>query len=370
MLNLNSTIDLEFNKFIRWWTGELAFLVPEKIKQLVHESQGYLIVTPKDRYLELSYSLNGHSEALATLDRNEAGIAQYAALRATDERLDKAQLVLRLTRQDAVQIEVSLPVAAKENLQQVVAYELDRYTPFKPEQVYFAVKPLETSRESGQITAMVVLTPREVLDALYEDIKAQGMSPLFADYEGAPNALEGSYDYYDLLPEQYKKKTGKTQQLIHAGLIGGLVLLLAAVLVLPIWFEYQAVNLLNRRITGIEKDARSIEAMQVEIDAMVDETRRLLNEKKAAPSVVAMLNTLSAIIKDDTWLTYAQYSGGHLQIQGQSPAASSLIGMIEASKLFSHVGFGSPVTQDKRSGLERFQITADVTKAGDSGGAN
>jgi len=110
--------------------------------------------------------------------------------------------------------------------------------------------------------------------------------------------------------------------------------------------------------------------MQGEIDAMIEETRSLLDEKKSTPSVVVMLNTLSALMKDDTWLTYAQYSGGHLQIQGQSPAASSLIGTIEASELFSNVGFVSPVTQDKRSGLERFQITADVTKAGAISGAN
>lgn len=370
MLNLNSTIDLEFNKFIRWWMRELAFLVPEKIRELVHEQQGFLIVIPKDRYLEISYRYNGTTETLATLDRNEAGIDQYTALRAADERLDKARLILRLSRADAVQKELVLPAAAKENLQQVITYELDRYTPFKPEQVYFAVKPLESGHESEQINVMLILTPREILDTLYEDIKALGMTPLFADYEGAANDLEDSYNYYDLLPEKYRKKTSKTEQLVHAGLIGGALFLLAAVLVLPVWFEYQAVNVLNQRIDGIEKDARSIEAMQLEIDATVDETRRLLDEKKSTPSIVVMLNALSALMKDDTWLTYAQYSGGHLQIQGQSPAASSLIGTIEASELFSNVGFVSPVTQDKRSGLERFQITADVTKAGAIGDAD
>ena len=370
MLNLNSTIDLELNKFVRWWTHELAFLVPEKIKQLVYERQGFIIVSPKERHLELTYSFNGNSEVLATVERNEVGIAQYAALRASDERLDKAELILRLGRQDAVQKELDLPGAAKENLHQVVAYELDRYTPFKPEQVYFAVKPLESSDEFGQIRVLVVLTPREILDPLYEDIKALGMTPLFADYEGAPNALENSHIYYDLLPEQYRKKTAKTAQLIHAGLIGGVVLLLIGVLVMPVWFEYRAVNFLNQRIGEIEKDAHSIEAMQVEIDAMVDETRSLLDEKNATPSVVVMLNALSSMIKDDTWLTYLQYSARNLQIQGESPAASSLIGTIEASELFSNVGFVSPVTQDKSSGLERFQITANVTNAGAIGDVN
>jgi len=89
----------------------------------------------------------------------------------------------------------------------------------------------------------------------------------------------------------------------------------------------------------------------------------LIAEKNAAPPVIEMLNTLSALIKDNTWLSYAQYSDGHLQIQGESPAASALIGVLEDSELFADARFVSPVTQDKASGQERFQITVDVTPA-------
>jgi general secretion pathway protein L len=66
------------------------------------------------------------------------------------------------------------------------------------------------------------------------------------------------------------------------------------------------------------------------------------------------------LLKDDTWLTNLQYSDKHMQIQGQSPMASALIGTLEASKYFSKVSFVSPLTQDKTTGLERFQISMDV----------
>jgi general secretion pathway protein L len=74
-----------------------------------------------------------------------------------------------------------------------------------------------------------------------------------------------------------------------------------------------------------------------------------------------MLNTLSILMKDNTWMSYLQYSDGHLQIQGESPAASALLGVLEDSKLFANARFISPVTQDKISGQERFQVTVDVT---------
>ncbi|MBL6986092.1 MAG: pilus assembly protein PilM [Methylobacter sp.] len=361
MPNLNSTINLDVKKFFRWWRRELEFLVPEKIKRLVNEQQNFIIVHPEGNQLILTYACNGVTEPLVVLERNASGTAQYKTLLSKDDRLAKANLILRLTEQEAIQKELALPAAVKENLYQVVAYEIDRYTPFQTEQVYFSVKVLDVENEPGQIRVMLVLTPRETLDALYEDIKAMGMSPLFVDYDATPNDLEQCYDGYNLLPEHLREKTANTPRLIYTALIATVLLLLGAVLVLPVWFEYQTVNALQEKIAAIEKDAKGVKALQMEIDAMIEETQLLIAEKSTVPMVIDILNTLSALIKDDTWLAYAQYSDGHLQIQGESPAASTLIGVLEDSKLFDNARFVSPVTQDKSSGQERFQITVDVT---------
>jgi general secretion pathway protein L len=364
MPSLNSTIDLDFQKFFRWWLRELDFLVPEKVRQLVSDKQGFIIVRPQNNnQLALTYVFHGVVEPLAVLERNASGITQYKALQAKDERLTKANLILRLTQQEAIQKELTLPAAVKENLLQVVAYEIDRYTPFKAEQVYFAVKPLDGENEPGHIKVMLVLTPKETLDALYEDLKMMGMSPLFVDYEALPNDLEQRYDNYNLLPEALREKTANTARLAYTGLVAAVCILLGAVLVLPVFFEYWTVNTLQQKIDAIEKEAKGVKALQLEIDAMVDETRLLIAEKTAVPAVVDMLNTLSRLMKDDTWLSYLQYSDGHLQIQGESPSASALIGVLEDSEMFSNARFGSPVTQDKATKLERFQITVDVTPA-------
>jgi general secretion pathway protein L len=210
---------------------------------------------------------------------------------------------------------------------------------------------------------MLVLTPKETLDALYEDIRAMDMSPLFVDYEATPNDLGQRYDAYNLLPEGLGEKPSNAPRLIYTGLIAAIVLLLGAVLALPVWFESQTVDTLQEKIDAIEKDVKEVKAMQLEIDAMIDETRLLIAEKNAAPAIVDMLNTLSMLIKDDTWISYAQYADGHLQIQGESPSASALIGVLEDSKLFANARFVSPVTQDRVTGQERFQITVDVIPA-------
>jgi general secretion pathway protein L len=367
MLNLNSTIDLNFKKFFHWWKHELSFLVPKKLMQLINVKEGFVIVRPNGNQLELTYVLNGQTEFLARIDRNEFGVDQYKALRASDERIDKATIIIRLARQDGIQKELALPAATKENLYQVVAYELDRYTPFKADQVYFAVKPLDVVNEPGQIRIKLVLATREFLDALREDITAMDMKPLFADYEDGANNLEQNYGYYNLLRDFLRQRTTKTPHLIHSVLITLTCLLLVAVIAMPIWFEYQTVNALQLKADALEKDAKKVKTLQKDIDAVIDETRQLIKEKSTTPEVIVMLNTLSSLIKDDTWLSYAQYSDGHLQIQGESPTASTLIAVLEASELFVNARFASPVTQDSASKLERFQITVDVAKAGGIG---
>ena len=360
MLNLNSTIDLDFKQFFRWWKRELDFLIPKKVKQFIRDEQGYLIVSPDNHQLMLSYLCNGVSEALVSLDINESGIEQFKILQEKDERLTKAQVIIRLPHQFAIQKELSLPTAAKENLSQVVAYELDRYTPFKPEQVYFAVKRLDGTNELGQIKVLFILTPRLILDGLINDIKALGLSPKHAYYDHSALGFDKFDSSYNLLPQQLRQKTENLTRIINAALVTLTCLLLFAVIATPVWIENQAVNSLQLKTNTLEKDAKKVKTLQKDIDATIDETRQLLAEKSAAPAMIEMLNTLSELMPDDTWLSYVQYSDGHLQIQGESPTASALIAVLETSDLFSHVRFVSPVTQDAVNKIERFQITLDV----------
>jgi general secretion pathway protein L len=370
MPNLNSAIDIDFKKFFRWWKRELSFLVPAKIKELVSDKRGYLIVRPDGNQFAISYWYEWRDEPLLKVDKDEQGITKYQELVASDERLQKADLILRLTRKYAIQKELSLPVAAKENLYQVVTYELSRYSPFSTEHAYYAVKALDVINEPGQIRVVLILTAREVLDTFYRDLKTFGMMPKFADYEDIPNDLEDNTEPYNLLPEWLRVRPDNTAQLTHTLLAGMVGLLFTAMLAVPVWFEYRAVNELQEKIATIEKDAKSTKALQAEVDALMDETQQLIDKKMEKPPVVAVLDTLSRLIKDDTWLAYAQYAGGQLQIQGESPAASTLISVLESSDVFANAKFVSPVTRDNVSKLERFQITVDITKAGAKAGDN
>jgi len=364
MLNLNSTIDLDVKTFLRWWRHELSFLMPEKIRQLLSEPQGFIIVRAEKQQLTLTYQLDGQVEPLGILVRNGSAFEQYKDLLATDARLNKAKVILRLSTQDAIQKELALPIAAKENLHQVVAYEMDRYTPFKADQVYFAVQklPKKLNNDPNQLKVCLVLTPKTTLNTLYTDVHTLGIVPLIADYEGVANDIAHRNDGYNLLPAHLQPEVAKISRIAHAALIGFVFLLLGAIIVIPVWLESHAIDALTQKVKKLEKEANTIKALQLETQGLMEETQQLLNEKNTAPSVLNLLNTLSTLMKDDTRLAYLQYSDGHLQIQGESPAASTLISVLEDSELFNNAAFASPVTQDSVTKQEHFQITVDPTK--------
>lgn len=360
MLNLDSTINLDFKKFLRWWGRELSFLLPDNLKRIFNDSQGLLIVRPSEYKLVLFYEINGDVEQIAEFQRDSDGIAELKALLEKDGRFDKTECVIRLNHQYALAKELVFPAAAAENLQQVVAYELDRYTPFKSEQVYFAVIVLEKNRSSGQVRSMLVLTPKEKLDLLYEELYAAGLRPSLVDYDAVENSRDTGVPPYNLLPERLRQQTPILPKVVHGGLLGALVILLIAALVLPVWWQSRAVDALRSEISEIERGAQEVDKLQSEMDALMAQTKQLIDKKRSSPSLVELLNALSTLIKDDTWLMHFHYTDGRLQIQGQSPSASTLIAVLEESKMLANTRFVSPVTQDVRSGQERFQITVDV----------
>lgn len=361
VLNLNKNVTLEIKPFLRWWARELIFLVPNKIRQFFHAPQAAIILRSNGQQFELRYEINGNEKPLASVARDSSKADAVKNLLA-DERFKNAIFILRLSNTDALTKTVNLPFAAQANVSQVVSYEIDRYSPFKSDQVYFSTRIQRIDNEAAQVVAQLLLTPKKILETLYNDCKNLGITPHIVDVEDFPNDLQNLHASYNLLPPYLQPKIRNTSRWIIGGLLTLLGLLSVSSLIFPVWLEYQAVEELQNKISKIDKEVKAVKRLQSEMDSMREETQLLINEKISAPPIVAILNEISALMTDDTSLAYLQYSDGQIQLQGESKAASNLLAVLEASDYFAKVSFASPVTQDKASGFERFQITADITK--------
>ncbi len=360
-MNLNKNVKIELKPFLRWWGRELAFLIPAKIRQFFYTPRGAIIIRSKDGQFELNYEINGQQEFLTTVARDISGAETVKNLILND-RFKNALFILRLSHHEALSKTLNLPLAAQANVSQVVSYELDRYSPFKANQVYFATRIERVDTEAAQLIVQLLLAPRPLIETLYADCKTLGMALHYVDVESCPNDLQQLHSAYNLLPVHLQPKIANTPRRIIAGLLTLLAVLIVSSLALPVWLEYQAVEVLQTKIAKIDKEVKAVKTLQAEMDTLREENQLLINEKTATPNVVAILNEISRLMKDDSWLAYLQYSEGQLQLQGESPTASILLTDLEASEYFAKANFASPVTQDKASGMERFQISAEITK--------
>ena len=359
-MNLQTTIDFDIKGFFHWWGQELSFLIPKKIRHALSDRPASLVFTPENQGFKTSLFPDGPlSTPLFDAYLDGVDPSAFQNLKVQHVEIEKAECILCLTAAQAIAKVIYLPEAALENLQQVVGFELDRYTPFTAEHAYYTVVTLGKTGY-GQVQLLLVLCPQTVLDEQLTALNNLGVFPVRVEYQQVNQDYPALQGLYNLLPDRFRPEGARWAQSLHWLLNGLMFGLLLAVMVYPVWQEMQAVTVLKAQIKALEKDTRFVDAQQMEIDALSNETQNLINIKNQSPELIAVLNELSHLLKDDTWLTNLQYSDKHMQIQGQSPMASALIGTLEASKYFSKVSFVSPLTQDKTTGLERFQISMDV----------
>jgi general secretion pathway protein L len=293
---------------------------------------------------------------LGDIGFDQDGIAQREALFRDNIALVEAEPILKLASNQSLLRVIKLPAAAEENLQQVVAFELDRWTPFKADQAYLNARVVERLADTRQVRVELALTPKQILDPLLDEIISMGWR-----LERVDIGPEAEGHGMNLLPERFRPIPSRMPQIATGIAAVLLISVLAAVFYIPISMNKSMADELRLDLKQASKIADEVESLKKDIERQRNEHSFLSRKKQNEPTMLDMLDELSKVMPDDTWLNGLQYRDRKITIQGQSPTASSLIERIEASDVFKNTSFVSPVTKDAASGQERFQITSEVT---------
>ncbi|HFD11388.1 MAG TPA: hypothetical protein ENJ32_02795 [Crenotrichaceae bacterium] len=346
--------------FFSWWGEELYTFVPDGLKKLLGQATEHLVVK-KDQTAISLYLINAKGvKLLAELPNDEDNEAAVSTLMRNHPQLSSAEVILELKPSQVLSREIQLPLAARKNLHQVVAYELDRYTPFTAEQVYHDVQITGKDADAGQLTARLAVIPKQKLDDLCEDLIACGLHPTVARLSDQNNALQ----MLNLLPDELRPSRSSLPKIISFTIGLLLLLLLLGLLLVPLWSEQRIITDLEQALSTVSKEANEVQSLQKNVETQLRETNFLLEKKRTEPVLVYVLKDLTQRMPDGTWLTYLQYKNANLQIRGESTDASSLIALIEASPLFENTRFVSPVTRNSASNTDRFQLAIDVLNGG------
>jgi general secretion pathway protein L len=87
----------------------------------------------------------------------------------------------------------------------------------------------------------------------------------------------------------------------------------------------------------------------------------LAKRKQTSPSSVMVLEAISRVLPDSTYVTELRVEGDKMQIVGLTQDAPSLIKLMEQSPQFTRATFFAPTTRDQNDPGERFHIEAHIT---------
>lgn len=349
-------------QLLRWWGGELHELAPTQLRDWFDHQPEYLLVVVTEQEWVL-YRAGG--DRPAELERLRPSLEETEVTRERLQRLtaafeeDEYRCVFSLPRERALVKRLTLPAAAEENLRQVLAFEMDRQTPFKAQQVYFDYRVLKRDAAHRTLDLQLVVTPKPALDEVLQELAARGFM-LDAVDVAADNARPPSRLGVNLLPRAARAKRSQTQTRLNVGLAAAAVVLLVLVMWQSLALKDARIRELEARVQAARGSAMEVAAQRKELEQAVEAANFLVQRKREQPVVINVLREATEILPDHTWLQRLQLEAKEVQLLGETPSASEIIGVIDDSPLLAEASFISPVTANTNSGKERFHIEATV----------
>jgi len=248
---------------------------------------------------------------------------------------------------------LELPQRATEFLGGVVRAQIDRLTPWTANDAAFGWSaPLEAGGD--RISVTVAATARAMVQPVVDALIAAGAEAVAVTATPADAApitvLEhraaGSFD-------GARVRRALVGLLIVTGLLAGVSLSVAGLAGVKLASEQEDLTRrINERRLAIRAGAGS--------GAVASPLRVLERRKHQNPSSVIVLEALSQILPDHTYVTELRIEGDKLRLIGITRDAPSLIRLIEHSPNFTRATFFAPTTKGPSDPGERFHIEAQI----------
>lgn len=284
---------------------------------------------------------------------SDLAIEKYKNMVSHDPKLAVDSCIVQLPTKKILRRVIELPESTEENLGNVVSYEMDRYTPFDKEDVYFDVKIKNRNKQEGKITVNLNVVKKKLLDDLIQFADASGIR---IDSIFSSSSQDEEIEYYEFIKDE-QRKTGQSKSSFFSKYLLLLIALLGlTALILPIAKNYWHAGHVSNQLQEMKEEVDYARQLQSDYKSVKGDVEFVLKRNSNAVKVLDFLNELTRIIPDDTSLTRLILEERVIQIRGDSSSASRLISLIDSSPDFIGVQFVAPVTQNSKTGKENFTI--------------
>ena len=343
-------------EFFRWWGGELRALLPARWQSLFIGGADWYLLQHEGTQWTLRHA--GNSVPMTRWSDTDDILIQQTALTSALKTIDREDLRLALLLPTAAVLRrtLALPLAARDNLQQVMAFEIDRQTPFNVAQVYYAVRELPPPAAAGRVNAELVAVTRGTLDPLLELLTALKI-PIDAVDLAVGNDRLG----VNLLPLERTPRRVRPRLRLNLALAAGCVLLL--LLSLGTWLHnrQEALATMQDTVESMRADAQQVSSLRQQLQDNAGAAGFLAERKKKTVSMLSLMQDITARLPDTAWLErFSVDNSGQVGLQGQSVQAAKLLDALKDSALITDASFQGSIQPDPSTGKERFYLTAQL----------
>jgi general secretion pathway protein L len=366
-------------RFWRWWTGELAPLVPaaprgalqrRRARPIIEFGDGEAIVWRPELIegaLKLTrvaaVALTGDAAANAAAGR--AAVSSLAqAMQGPSSSPGAPRVSVALPPRQMLRKQLVLPMAVEENLLRTLAYDLDRHTPFRPDQVYFDATVIGRDLVRKTIRVDWAAALKTVVDGARRQVEDWGASVVAV----LPGPATATPPRLNLLPEDARPRRMLWRQWqVWAPTALVATIALAVVLVPLLQKRGYAIALLQQtEVARIQAEAAA--GVRREFERLQGDYNYALAKKYTYPGTVQIIDDVTRALPDDTWLTQFEMKttvkGKETQrdvfLRGESANGSKLISVLEDSKLVEQAALRSPTTKLQPGPGEVFDLGAQL----------
>lgn len=253
---------------------------------------------------------------------------------------------------------LDLPARAVDFLDGVVRAQIDRLTPWSVEQAAFGWStPVDAG--AGRVSITVAATANSII-ASYVDAFAHSGAFSVKISIRSPGASQAAV--IPIFEKNFASEPSvrKARRLLFITLAAtSLVAVAATAADSVIASNLQAHQDEIAQQIAARRQAL-LEARKAPGDPRLLAERQLARRKNEMPSSVIVLEALSRLLPDHTYVTELRIDGAEMRVMGVTQDAPSLIRLLEHSRHFSGATFFAPTTRGPSDSGDRFNIEAHI----------
>ncbi len=348
--------------FLIWWRHALVSWLPARWRVLLGLAQDRLLLAGagEEVLLQWQNAKGLHDVARLPLPLQEADLERLLG-----NRLSALPRWVLLPPGMVLRRGMLLPAAAAERLRDVVGFEVDRQTPFTASAVRFDARLLGR-RDDGQLDVELVAVPMPAFEDALSALGglAGGLVGVDAlDAIGMPLGV-------NLLPQAQRRNRSTPMRRWNLVLATVAVIALAATAWQVLDNRRQAAKAFSTQVDARAAEARKVAIQRDRLRDIVEGARFLDQARASRPTTVEVIDEVSRLLPDNTYLEKLAIEGDRLLLIGLSPEASALVGKMEASTLWKSPALSGALQPDPRTRRDRFSLTADLVGSASAPASN